>query len=80
MQKAGVEPFAGIIVALVMVVFGIERDTRPTHGVVAKAWLALRTVVVSSEATNASPVEVVPRKRIGSRDLRLLIGYLPKLL
>jgi hypothetical protein len=43
----------------VIVVFGIERDVRLLHGVVvvAKAWLAPRTVVVSSDPANASLVD-----------------------
>jgi len=45
------------MVALVIVVFGIDRDASPAHGVVAKTWLAPRTAVVSSDPTNASLVD-----------------------
>jgi hypothetical protein len=44
-------------VTLIIVVFGIDKDVRPAQGVVAKAWLAPRTVVVSSDPANASLVD-----------------------
>jgi hypothetical protein len=60
----------------VIVVFGIDKDPRPVHGVVAKAWLAPRTVVVSSDPASANPADV-KRDDEFNRSLRLVIGIPP---
>jgi hypothetical protein len=67
---------AGTIVALVIVVFEIGRDTRAEQGVVAKAWLELRMVVASSDPASASPVDL-KREDEFNRSLYLLIGIPP---
>jgi len=74
LQYAGVEPLACTIVALVIVVFAMDRDASPAHEVVAKAWLAL-TVVISSEPANASPVGAKRRTDKFNCDLQPLIDF-----
>jgi hypothetical protein len=63
------------MVALVIVVFGIDSDARAAHGVVVGAWPAAEALAASNDPANATPADA--KRDEFEREPRLLIGTLP---